>query len=147
MKDSALHVFRHIEHTVLADVINKQCHQYVQGVDLFQRQFLHLPRSVAGLPDVRRSVGAVCHVGQLHRGDVCWLNDSRVGRVVMFYEIDGSIAVEMVIYPFVNDEPSLVDETRPTRTICDVSTLVDAGLWFQSAPGIITISTPPTVLM
>ena len=147
VKDSALHVFRHIEHTVLADVINKQCHQYVQGVDLFKRQFLHQPRSVAGSPDVRRSVGAVCHCGMLHRGDVCWLRDTRVGRVVMFYEIDGSIGVEIDIYQFVNDEPSIVDETRSTRTFVEVSALVDACTWFQSAPGIITISIPSIVVI
>ena len=44
VKDTAPHVFRRMEHTVLVDVVNKQCEQILSGHDLFERIFLIEPR-------------------------------------------------------------------------------------------------------
>jgi hypothetical protein len=147
VKDSALHVFRHIEHTVLADVINKQCHQFVQGVDLFKRDFLHLPRTIVGSPAVLRSVDAVLSCGLLHRGDICWLRDARVGRIAMFYAIDDTIIVDFSIFEFLDGEPTTLDESRQSRMFIDSNVVVDAVSWFQSNVGVITIVIPPIVLI
>jgi hypothetical protein len=46
VKASALHVFRHIAHTVLADVVNKNCEQLISGHDLFKRELLVSPMKI-----------------------------------------------------------------------------------------------------
>ena len=66
VKDSALHVFRHLEHTVLHDVVNTQCQQLLEGVELFKEQFLVTPRDVRDVPNLRRSTRAVLKLGGLY---------------------------------------------------------------------------------
>ncbi len=42
-KMRALHVFRHMEHTVVRDMVHSQCEQFKDGIDLFRDMFLVRP--------------------------------------------------------------------------------------------------------
>ena len=147
VKDSALHVFRHLEHTVLADIVNKQCHQFANGVDLFSEHFLHNPKPIAGAENISRSDDAVLHCGHVHRHDICWFQDATCGRAHCFYELDSTILIDVFILSNLADEPSMLDETRQTRTIIPARRLVDACCWFYDRPGVIKIIIPPIVLV
>lgn len=92
VKDTALHVFRHIEHTVLADVLNKQAQQMANGDHLSEETFLVAPRSIDGAPaNMLRSRGAVLRCGEVRVGDVVGLHGGVCGRVNMFYKAGQSI--------------------------------------------------------
>ncbi len=144
VKDSALHVFRHIEHTVLADVINKQCHQLMhEGHDLFKEEFLVRPRQVGGVPDLLRSRHAVVHCGGIHVGDVVWCKDGRCGRVHMFYELQGSIVVSLHVYSNAMGDPTMFDEAAITDVFLDAREIVDACTWYYIDYGVIKVAVPP----
>ena len=83
MKDAALHVFRHIEHTVIHDVVNKQCEQMqMHGVDLFQATVLVDPRVVPADGVYHfLYVDAITPMGGLHSNDVIWMQDGRCCRI------------------------------------------------------------------
>ena len=81
VKDCALHVFRHIEHTVLADLVNRQCHQLKEGVDLSKAQCLVHPRAVEGAPNVCRSRAAVLRCGEIRSKVLVWFKNAECGRI------------------------------------------------------------------
>ena len=142
IKASALHVFRHIEHTVLADVVNKQCQQMTDGHDLFKNLCLVNPRVVQGRADLERSNTAVLPCGAVRHGDVVWFKDATCGRVECFYKLADTIAVDVRLFRNVWSDLRLLDETRQTRTIVDVNTLVDSCIWYYDAPAVIKVSMP-----
>ena len=145
VKDAALYVFRHIEHTVLADIVNKQCEQMVHGLDLFKEQFMVAPRVV--LDGLTRSRTAVLRIGNLHMGDIVWIQGARCGRVCMFYELGEHIFVAVQIYRNAFDEPALFIEEQCRETFIEPYDIVDACTWYYDAPGIIKVSIPPIVFM
>ena len=133
VKDSALHIFRHIEHTVLADVINKRCYQFA-NVDLFREQFLHNARPIADASDVRRSNDAVLRCGHVHRNDIVRFENATVGRVHCLYEVDSTIVVDVFVFDNADGDPCKLDETRQTRTVVSTHTCVDACCWIYESP-------------
>ena len=147
IKDCALHVFRHIEHTVLADVINKQCHQFAEGVDLFKEQFLHKPRTVSGVDGLLRSAAAMLRCGMVRSGDIVWFRDATCGRVVYFIEIGDSIYIFVALYANIEGDPSRLDESRQSRHFIDAHSMVDACTWYYANPAEIKIVIPPIVLI
>ena len=147
VKDNALHVFRHIEHTVLADVINKQCHQMISGIDIFKEQFLVGPRSVTDVPGLMQSRKAVLAIGSVSAGDILWLIDARCGRITLFYNVFGTIVVQMQMYSNVLNDPSMFDERHSTDVFVFPNQIVDACTWYYESEGIVKIAIPPIALI
>ena len=149
VKDSALHVFRYLEHTVLHDVICKQCTQMRgEDTDLFKEQFLVHRRQVAGAPEgCCRSRHAVLKFGSTHTDDVVWLCDGRCGRVSMFYDVCGIIMVGVLIYVNAVDRSSQLsaafDERQCAETFIDPHDILDAVTWYYDAPSIVRVAIPP----
>lgn len=54
VKAAALFVFRSLEHTTLAHILNAQCEQVIEGHSLFQKRFLVRP-SHLDISDLRRT--------------------------------------------------------------------------------------------
>ena len=140
IKAAALHVFRHIEHTVLADVINKQCEQMVEGMDLFKERFLVDAREVQS--GLMRSRHAVLACGSLQRNDVVWLKDSKCGRINTFYECDSSIIVDIDLFANVDGNIRLLDENRHSQSFVDAGSIVDACIWYYDRPGVLKVCVP-----
>lgn len=145
VKDSALHVFRHIEHTVLADVINKQSQQIIRGGQLFEDNFLVHPRPVKGAPDdLRQSRNAVLRCGAVAIGDVVFLHNGLCGRVNMFYNAGGQLFVDFHRLPPVHAADLCVRSEGPcTHEFFSVAEVQDACIWYRVAEGVISVCVPP----
>ena len=143
VKDSALHVFRHIEHTVIHDVVNKQCEQLMSGIDLFKETVLVDPRVFDGIPSLRRSLKAVMPMGVMHTNDVIWMEGGRCGRIKMFYEFHEEFLLHVAIYSNAGRDPAAFDERQSTDAFIDVREVVDACTWFYQQPSIIKVAVPP----
>ena len=147
VKDSALHVFRHIEHTVVYDLVNKQCEQLFEGVDLFQETFLINPRQVDDIPFLARSPKAVLKMGSLHTGDIIWIANCRCGRIKTFYELHHRIFAHMDLFRNSAGDPAMFDERCSTDIFIDAEEIVDACTWYEAGPGIIKVAIPPIALL
>ena len=147
VKDSALHVFRHLEHTVLHDVVNTQCQQLLEGVELFKEQFLVTPRDVRDVPNLRRSTRVVLKLGGLYVGDIVYMRRSRCGRVEMFYEFQDHLLVQLSLYQSVQGAPDVFDERLSEITFVDTHEIVDACTWFYDSPSIVRVAVPPLALL
>ena len=147
VKDSALHVFRHLEHTVLYDVVNKQCQQMLEGVELFKEQFLERPCDVPGVPNLRRSTRAVLKCGGLYVGDVVYTAACTCGRVRMFYEYRDEMLVHLSLYHSVAGAPDVFDERLSEDTFVDTREVVDACTWFYDSPSIVKVAVPVLALL
>ena len=149
VKDAALHVFRHIEHTVIHDVVNKQCEQLQKrGVDLFQATVLVDPRVISGAPFlISRSTKAIAPMGALHSNDVIWMQDGRCCRIKMFYEVHGDFLLNVDIFDNVGDDPAAFDERHSTDAFVGVAEVVDACTWFYIRPSIIKVAVPPIAVL
>ena len=145
IKDSALHVFRHIEHTVLADVINKQCHQVVEGTDLFNETFLVDARELSN--GMLRSNKAVLAVGSMKANDIVWLKDARCGSVLMFYQVQDVIVISVNIFSDFMGDPAKFDERQAMQTFIDPRAILDVCTWFYDDELIIKVAIPPLFLV
>ena len=147
LKDSALHVFRHLEHTVLYDAVNKQCQQLLDGVDLFKEQFLVTPRDIRDVPNLHTSARAVLKLGGLYVGDIVYMRGSKCGRVERFYEYGDLLLVQLSLYQSVRGAPDVFDERLAEITFVDTHEIVDACTWFYDSPSIVKVAVPPLALL
>ena len=86
LKRAALHVFRYLEHTSLADLVTQQCDQIIDGHSLFHREFLVHPSTVeiSGLSLARSSV-AVLECGSIHARDIIYVKGGQLARITDFW--------------------------------------------------------------
>ena len=147
VKDSALYVFRHLEHTVLHDVVNKQCQQLLEGVELFKEQFLVRPHDVRGALGLRHSTRAVLKLGSCYVGDLFYLRGLRCGRVEGFYELGDNLFVQLSLYQSVRGAPDMFDERIVEHAFIDPDEVVDACTWFYDKPSIVKVAVPPLALL
>ena len=149
IKRSALYVFRHIEHTVLTDVVNTTFQQVLSGHDLYKDAFLVMPHDceLAGIA-FRRSRAACIRIGHVACGDLVVNVRGRVGCVVSCWQrvSDELIVLEADVYPVLNNDIRFVSKSQSFRGFFVAKDLVDTVLWIEESPGIIRISVPPALL-
>ena len=97
IKSSALHVFRHLEHTVLHDAMNKSIVQILDGHDLYKEAFLVAPVTSIELATVvfRRSSKCALRIGLVSAGDLIINASGDVAKVVSVFQ--QSIGDELVL--------------------------------------------------
>ena len=147
IKDSALHVFRHLEHTVLHDVVNKQCQQMVEGVELFKEEFLVHPRLVSDVPDLRRSTRAVLQIGGVHTDDIVWLTGAKCGRAKMFYQFGDDMLAHLALFENAAGVPDQFDERQSVDAFVDTRTIIDTCTWYYDSPSILKVAVPPLAVL
>ncbi len=127
VKNAACHIFRHYEHTVLADMVNRQCEDFRIGTVL-QTTLLVNPRQVSGRGmDLMKAQVAMLPCGELHARDFVGFRGRRVGLVEDFWISEGeSVVVRVSEYQLVS---------APVDSIAKVA--VSPGFWFASADEII----------
>ena len=149
IKRAALYVFRHIEHTVLCDVVNTTFQQIIDGHDLYTDAFLLLPHdcNMNGM-HFRTSRAACLRVGHVAVGDLVIRSDGLVGCVVKFWQraSDNHIALEVDAYPCVNNDIRYVSTAQSTRDFFDHHSIVDCLIWFEDSPALLRIAVPPALL-
>lgn len=96
IKRASLFVFRHLEHTCLASIINEQCEQVLNGHSLFQRSFLVNPSLIEVSPTVslNRSSRAVLDCGELAFDDIIVDTEDSISRVVCFWQQETTIVAQ-----------------------------------------------------
>ena len=143
-KRAALHVFRHLEHTCLADVITQQCDQ-ISTFDFFKPQFL-----VHGQPHVffgiaiNRATESCLLCGHIHRGDVVYTRDGAVCEICCFWQsldVDGDapIIAQCIEYDKVGDKTYLATERQ---TFVDAGSIVDAMTYRRLSDSSIQVLLP-----
>ena len=150
VKDCALHVMRHIEHTVLADVVNTQCVQMTDGTTLWQEFSLVNPKTidVALYTNVKCSTQAIITFGFARQGDLIWCKGSRCCRLRSFYET--TVAVFAAVCFLRNNDGGalcMFHEDASIVEFIDCREFIDAVMWYRDSPGIIKVVIPPIVLI
>ena len=129
IKASALHVFRHIEHTVLYDILNKSIVQIKEGHDLFTETFLVAPVQSIELASVvfRRSRKCVLRIGEVSAGDLIINDSGDVAKVLSVFQqsIDVELFLEVDVYPSVNGDPRCRATDRSHRRFFKASSIID----------------------
>ena len=95
VKSAALFVFRSLEHTTLAHILNDQCEQVIEGHSLFQKRFLVRP-SHLDIPDIRctSSSTMVLECGMISKDDIVYIHGAFVVRAVCFWEFHGHFTMQ-----------------------------------------------------
>ena len=149
IKSAAIYVFRHLEHTVLADVLNQQMRQIIMGHDLYADSFLILPRDVNyhGLA-LRRARAGVLRIGHVERGDVIIMQNGNVGKVVSLWQAvyENRIFLEIDLYPNIHNDDRFRATARESRSYVDGSEVADVCIYIEESPGIIRLTIPAPIL-
>ena len=90
VKRSALHIFRHMEHTVLFDLVNKCFQQVIEGHDPYTPTFLVNACSQATTDGAYQSSRrAVLRIGEAAVGDLIITDAGLVGKIIAFFQKSG----------------------------------------------------------
>ena len=139
-------MFRHIDNTVIKDMLNRQCEALVHdGGSLLSRKFLTGSKTtVMGGHTFKLSKQALLKCGSVRRDDVVWLIDKRVGKVLNFWATDLSdvLIVQLMLYTPVDDTGVRWDIDDPVISIVDTETIIDAVIWSALSPNVIRIIPP-----
>ena len=150
IKSSALWVFRHIETTVLHDVLNKSIVQLLDGHDLYTEAFLVAPVQSIELASVvfRRSRKCVLRIGEVSAGDLIINDSGDVAKVLSVFQqsIDVELFLEVDVYPSINGNPRCRATDRSHRSFFQASSIIDVLIWYEDSPNIIRCAIPPALL-
>lgn len=149
VKRSALHIFRHMEHTVLFDLVNKCFQQVIEGHDLYTPTFLVNACSQATTDGAYQSSRrAVLRIGETAVGDLIITDAGVVGKIIAFFQKSGddTIVAEMDAYECSGGDTRFRCQNRPHRMFFDCRAIVDSLVWYQYSPSIIRVSIPPSLL-
>ena len=142
-RKASLHVFRHMEHTVLADVVNRKCNQVRSDTNLYLTNFI-----VNATPlnnEVSFSDRCLLRCGEIFCNDIVWLRCDTVGKVVRCWEKHASGEVVLELCPFARRgvEAHIVVETMNAPSLfVPASMIIDACAWAYKEPGIIRVILP-----
>ena len=151
IKASALWVFRHIEHTVLHDVLNKSIVQILDGHDLYNEAFLAGPVKSIELASVvfRRSRKCVLRIGQVSAGDLIINDSGDVAKVLSVFQQsigDVELLLEVDVYPSINGDIRCRATDRSCRRFFRSSSIIDVLIWYEQSPNSIRCAIPPALL-
>jgi hypothetical protein len=140
VKSAALYVFRNVEHTTLASVLNMQCEQALVGHSLFQKEFLVDPSDMV-LFDVAisRSSRIVLECGELAKSDLIYISGGTVARAQCFLESNGCFTMQCVVCSRVSENVYKDGET--VSFVC-CSDVVDAVAYRPLADNLFRIIWP-----
>ena len=149
VKHAALYIFRHLEHTVLVDLVNTCFQQVIDGHDLYKAVWQVRPSSVdIGGRVFLRSRSAVLMIGMTSAGDVVMTETGIVGRIVNFWQAAGeeTLYAAITAYECINNDTRFRSTERSQQLVCDSGTIVDALVWVWESPAIMRVSIPRSVL-
>ena len=149
IKSAAVYVFRHLEHTVLQDVLSTHMRQITDGHDLYSATFLICPFDVIlGGIAFRRARSGCVRIGHVSAGDLVITTDGRVGKILSLWQrvADEHTFLEVDSYPSINNDTRFRATTRATKDFFESAELVDALIYVDESPGIIRFSLPAQML-
>ena len=149
IKKAALYIFRHIEHTVLTDIVNTSFEQVAEGHDLYKAVFLVNPSPMLLRGQAfHTSRSAVLPIGLVSKGDVVITSEGIVGKVASFWQANavGPVYASISAYKCIDGDTRLRATDNPLDIVCDAREVVDALIWFWQSPAIMRVSIPPALL-
>ena len=147
-KKAALHVFRHLEKTVLTDMINRMCESFRNDECLFQPSYLLMSKSADILGRaLKYSHKAVLHCGLLVKGDIVFATYPAsviVGVVKGFWQCNDAIVVHVDTLSPMNPghDITLWSDRAPVAMFVQAAAIVDAVPWRRHAPQVVRIIAP-----
>jgi hypothetical protein len=146
-KASALHVFRNMEHTVIADVVNRLCEQMTDSATMFVETYLVKPWSfVSDGTSYSYAQSANLACGEIRNGDIIWLRTRNVCRVKDFWQHSPSaedMHVRAEVLQKVNaNNAHEYSETSDEVVFFEVDSIIDACIWHRVGPDRIHVLMP-----
>ena len=135
-KRAALFVFRHIDNTVVKEMLNRQCDAIRGGTEsLFTKEYWVKPAFIEMMGiTYRSSKQVVLACGSLVVGDVLLLVDGRVGRADRFGSDGEAFVAQISAYAQCIDNTNCWDRSDPQYVVVGVADVVDAVMWYECAP-------------
>ena len=142
VKRAASHVFRHLEHTVLADILNQQCEAMRGDDSLFKRQFLINAHTVeiSGSEFIRSSQARL-ECGRIYTGDIVYVIGGVVARVMHFWKSPSAEHIAMQCAIFENVDEYIYRDGNQTSFV-SVDSIVDAVTYRPLTDGSIRVMLP-----
>ena len=146
-RKAALHVFRHMESTVLADVLNRKCAMVTQQHNLFKTDLLVNEVRVTSGPGRGLDSAASCVLkcGEIYINDIVWLANDVVCKVVKLWGNSiGEVVVQGHVLSAVDaSDPEIVavDDSQGTRFFPSAD-VVDACAWGHKSATVVRVIRP-----
>ena len=142
-KRAALFVFRHIDNTVIKDMVNRMCDSVVHNKNcLFTPEFLVSPKQVQlGEHNVlQRAKQALLKCGQIRENDLVYLTTGIVAKVKCFWQHIDQTYLCAQVQAYCNVGYRRWDETDEI-IIVDSDNIIDSVIWSKSGSFVYVI--PP----
>ena len=131
-KRAALFIFRHIDNTVITDIVNRQCETFAGDTSLFKFEYLHAPQPITVLGrEFSKAKTAVLRYGQVSNGDIVYLVDGGVGEVVDFWRFDANSGIVARVRVFRKVDDERWDPRDPTEQIVESTNIIDAVMYVK----------------
>lgn len=144
-KKAALHVFRYMEHTVLADMVNSMVESMraENGALWTETALLGCNQYQIQGEDLRTSNGALLACGEVKKADIVWLTGGIVCRVVSFWELKGHMFVQTEKLDPVSDGGSTYyTENSHINHFAESNSVIDACIWIRKREGLLKVIKP-----
>ena len=101
-KDASRECKRHIEHTVVIDMVNRHCCNAQNSAsaghgNVYQKEYLLDPRATH-VPKVTTAVAAILEIGTVHTSDVLFLADGSVAKVERLWDDTSTVVLQVTPY-------------------------------------------------
>ena len=148
VKKFAMHVFRNLEHTATASVLNAQCEQISEGIDIYKESFIVRPQNIhVGGATMQRGTTAVLHCGEVVAGDIVYCQNGEAGRVIAFWQQGcEAIALEMAGLACVRGDTRWRGPNETARVFLPAGDVIDACIHYTKSDGNICLCVPPSAL-
>ena len=146
-KQAALFVFRNMEHTVTADVVNRLCTLMREDQTLFNRYTLVSPKnvSISGVM-YRHAHKAIVDCGEVNLNDIVLMKNKSIGKVTRFWQqpsLSSDIQMQFDELPTIDRTDNRILSTTPVgTTFADVSEIVDTLTYLELGPSVIRVLMP-----
>ena len=142
-KAAALYVYRHIEHTVTVDLVNKHCEAMAGELSLYMREFLVHPKEITiGGQRFETATRAVMPCGEVRRADLVFLRTGVVGEVIRFWKFDSNFIAQIAGYSSVGGSTKLWDSSVPQPFFVGSDDIIDTLIWTMQVDGHIRVIPP-----
>ena len=131
-----------LDHIVLNDVVDKQCQQMVERVELLKEEFLVHSRLVSGVPDLRRSIRAILNIDGVYVGDIVWRAGANILPSEDVLRVRRLHACTWPCFKNAAGEPDQFDECRSVDAFVDTRTVIDTSTWYRDSPSILKVAVP-----
>ena len=139
-KDAARECFRHIEHTVVVDLVNRLCVNAESNESSYRMQFLVDPCPTS-VTSTLSAAAAVLHLGTVHVSDLVFLMDRSVAKVVRLWQDKSSLVAHVSACRRIESSLWEIDPGTDSRFI-EASEIVAVLTYAIESPNVARIIVP-----